>query len=300
VIVADVSEFNLYQVEDRLRNYRAKLELCLMDAKYRSRFAALLAKYRPQIVFHAAAYKHVHLVEQNPVEGVINNLASMKNGADLAHEFGCEQFIFISSDKAVRPAGVMGATKRIGELYVQSLNSQSECSFFAVRFGNVFGSSGSLVPNIIKRIRQGEPVQITHPDMTRYFMLLPEAVSLILQACLHAKGGEVFILDMGNPVKVVDLVKDLILLLGRQPEIDVPIEFIGPRPGEKLHEELFADGLEHRQQMDGFFVSTSPVLDFDQMCRLLEDILEPDWEGQVDDLLALIRHTVSSQARLSL
>lgn len=298
VIVADNCEFNLYQVEDRLRSYRDKLELRLIDAKVRDRVSSLFAECRPQILFHAAAYKHVHLVESNPVEGVINNLASMKTGADLAHEFGCEQFVFISSDKAVRPSSVMGATKRIGELYVQSLNARSSCKCFAVRFGNVLGSSGSLIPTVVKRVQRGEPVQLTHQDMTRYFMLLPEAILLVLEACLHAKGGEIFILDMGKPVKILDLVKDLILLLERKPA-DVPIEFIGPRPGEKIHEELFVEGVEEQQRLDGFFVSTSQAPDFDELSKLIDEILEAGRENQVERMLARLQDGLSAQAKTS-
>lgn len=292
VVVADASEFNLYQVEDRLRNYKDKIVPRLIDAKNRSRLTTIFAEYRPQIVFHAAAYKHVHLVECNPVEGVINNVTGMKNSADLAHEFGCEQFVFISSDKAVSPVSVMGATKRIGELYVQSLNTLSQSSLFAVRFGNVFGSSGSLIPNVVARIQRGEPVQLTDPNMTRYFMLLPEAVSLILEACLHAKGGEIFILDMGKPVKIVDLVTDLVLLLERQPGKGVPIEFVGPHPGEKIHEELFIEGIEELDQRDGFYVSTSLVVDYDEVSRRVEEILKAGSENQVDRMLECLCQAV--------
>ena len=295
VIVADASEFNLSQVEERLGGDRGRLALRLVDAKDRDRLGALFAEYSPQVVFCAAAYKHVDLVESNPVEGVINNLASMKNAADLAHAFGCEEFIYVSSDKAVRPAGVMGATKRVGELYVQALNARAGGRFFAVRFGNVIGSSGSLIPKVVARIQRGESVQITHPDMTRYFMLLPEAVALILTASLHARGGEIFILDMGQPVRIVDLVNDLILLLERQPGKDVPIEFTGPRPGEKMHEELFIEGVEQQQRRDGFFVSTGGLPDFKQLREEVEGILEAGRANRVDEMLGRLRRVVRAE-----
>jgi FlaA1/EpsC-like NDP-sugar epimerase len=293
IVVADSSELNLHEMLERFHGDSAQLEIHLMDAKERNSLAALFADSSPQIVFDAAAYKHVDLVESSPAVGVFNNIASMRNCADLAQEFGCEQFIFVSSDKAVRPANVMGATKRIGELYVQSLDAGSDTSMFVVRFGNVIGSSGSLIPNVISSVRRGEPVRITHPDMTRYFMLLPEAISLILTSCLYAKGGEAFVLDMGEPIKIVDLVEDLIIMLNESNENNVPIEFIGARPGEKIHEELFDQDLEQIEQIDGFYISKSRVLGFDMISGSVDEILRAIRNGETDRLPGLLRNTIS-------
>ena len=296
VVVADSSELNLHEMSERFHRESGQLEIHLVDAKDRNNLAALYAASHPQIVFNAAAYKHVDLVEASPVVGVLNNVASMRNAADLAKEFGCEQFIFVSSDKAVRPANVMGKTKRIGELYVQSLDACGDTSMFVVRFGNVIGSSGSLIPNVISSVRRGEPIRITHPDMTRYFMLLPEAISLILSSCLYAKGGEVFVLDMGKPIKITDLVEDLIMLLDESTGKDISFEFIGPRPGEKIHEELFDEDIERIEQRDGFFVGTSEVIDLKIMSAAIDDILKAGEQNQVDELLELLRASISPPA----
>ena len=296
VVVADSSELNLYQVGVRFRNYGSQLNIRLIDAKDRGSLGNLFAEVRPQIVFNAAAYKHVDLVESSPAVGVINNIASMKNAADVAHEFGCEQFVFVSSDKAVRPANVMGTTKRIGEIYVQSLDACSDTSMFAVRFGNVIGSSGSLIPNVVTSVQNGEPVRITHPDMTRYFMLVPEAISLILTSCLYAHGGETFVLDMGEPIKIVELVEDLINLLDESKEQDVTIEFIGPRPGEKMHEELYNEDIEDVERRDGFFICTSDAVGLDTINNSIEEILKAIQQNQVDVLPELLRRTISLSA----
>jgi FlaA1/EpsC-like NDP-sugar epimerase len=293
VVVADSSELNLHEMLQRFRGDSTQLEIHLVDAKERNGLAAIFAQSRPQIVFDAAAYKHVDLVESSPAVGVLNNIASMRNCADLAQEFGCEQFIFVSSDKAVRPANVMGATKRIGELYVQSLDAGSDTSMFVVRFGNVIGSSGSLIPSVISSVRRGEPVRITHPDMTRYFMLLPEAISLILTSCLYAKGGEAFVLDMGEPIKIIDLVEDLIIMLNESNENNIPIEFIGARPGEKIHEELFDQDLEQIEQRDGFYISKSRVLGFDVISGSVDEILSAIQNGETEKLPDLLRDTIS-------
>ncbi len=213
----------------------------IADVRDRERMRQVFARYRPYSVFHAAAHKHVPLMEGNIAEAVTNNVLGTQNVAELAAEFGAEHLVLISTDKAVRPTNVMGATKRIAELIVQKVAQTHERKFVAVRFGNVLGSRGSVVPTFLRQIQTGGPVTVTHPEMRRYFMTIPEAVQLVLQAGAIGRGGEVFVLDMGEPVKVLDLATDLIRLSGLEVGTDIEIRFSGTRPGEKLYEELFFD-----------------------------------------------------------
>ena len=244
LIIVDNCENNLFDIQQELINRDLiTTQLCtvLLDVKNRSKLQAVFKKYHPQVVFHAAAYKHVPMMEVHPDEALQNNVFGTKNVAQMADEYGCETFIFISTDKAVNPSSVMGATKRIAELVVKDLNRSSKTRFASVRFGNVLGSRGSVIPTFIKQIEHGGPVTVTHPDMTRYFMTIPEAVSLVFQAGALANGGEIFVLDMGEPVKIADLARDLINLAGYEPDKDIQIQYTGVRPGEKLYEELFTD-----------------------------------------------------------
>lgn len=236
-------ENSIYTIEMELRTRfpNVHLETVIADIQDRSRMDDVFRKFRPQVVFHAAAHKHVPLMERNPSEAVKNNVFGTRNVADCADKYKAERFVMISSDKAVNPSSIMGATKRIAEMYIQSINTVSETQFVAVRFGNVLGSRGSVIPRFKEQIATGGPVTVTHPEMVRYFMTIPEAVQLVIQAGSFAKGGEIFILDMGNPVRILDLAQDLIRLSGYEPNVDIEINFSGMREGEKLFEELLTN-----------------------------------------------------------
>lgn len=233
-------ENSIYEIDQELQVKFPEVRRIpiIADIRDRDKLTQVFRTHRPTVVFHAAAHKHVPLMELEPDEAVKNNIFGTKNLAELADEFHCRRFVLISTDKAVNPTSVMGATKRVAELILQDLSSRSETKFMAVRFGNVLGSRGSVVPLFQKQIARGGPVTITHPEMTRFFMTIPEAVQLVIQAGALGKGGEIFILDMGEPVKIMDLAKELIRLSGLVPDKDIRIEFTGIRPGEKMYEEI--------------------------------------------------------------
>jgi len=246
LLILDNSELNLYSIDKELRVSHSESSLVvplLIDMKDKESLRGVFERYAPDVVIHAAAYKHVHLVEANPFSAILNNIGGTANLISLSQEFSVEDFVLISSDKAVNPGGVMGATKRVCELLIHEAGQNSGGRYCAVRFGNVLGSSGSLIPILKKQIENGEPVTITHEDMTRYFMLIPEAVGLVLRAATIAQPGEIAILKMGEPVRIVDVARNLIALMGKKEE-DVPIVFTGIRPGEKLFEELYLTGNE--------------------------------------------------------
>lgn len=243
LVLVGRGENSVFELMQNLqRDYpELRLEPVIADVRDRGRMERAFATWRPATVFHAAAHKHVPLMEQNIAEAVLNNVLGTRVAAELADAYGAERFVLISSDKAVRPSSVMGATKRLAEGVIQQVGERSRCRFVAVRFGNVLGSRGSVIPTFLRQIRAGGAVTITHPEMRRYFMTIPEAVQLVLQAGVMGEGGEVFVLDMGEAVKVVDLARDLIRLSGLVEGEDVEIRFTGMRPGEKLYEELFFD-----------------------------------------------------------
>lgn len=240
LVIVDIYENNAYDIQQELTLKYPDLDLAVLIASVRNtkRMEAIFAQYRPNIVYHAAAHKHVPLMETSPNEAVKNNVMGTYKTAQAADRYGVEKFVLISTDKAVNPTNVMGASKRICEMVIQMMNQRSKTNYVAVRFGNVLGSNGSVIPLFKKQIQAGGPVTVTHPDIIRYFMTIPEAVSLVLQAGAYARGGEIFVLDMGEPVKIVDLAKNLIKLSGYRVGEDIEIKFTGLRPGEKMYEEL--------------------------------------------------------------
>lgn len=241
LILFDNGEFNLYSIDQELRSKYCDLHIItvLGDVKNRERIDWVFNKFAPDVVFHAAAYKHVPMLEINPAEGVQNNVLGTQVVAEAADRYGIDRMVFVSTDKAVNPVNVMGATKRIAELFCQNLSNRSQTKFITTRFGNVLGSAGSVVPLFEKQIKEGGPVTVTHPEISRYFMTIPEATSLILQAGAMGNGGEIFVLDMGEPVLIKDLAEQMIRLSGMEPDQDIKIIFTGLRPGEKLFEEIF-------------------------------------------------------------
>ena len=243
LIVYERSEFNLYRIQTELENRYRQLNLvtALGDVCDRHALESVLDRHRPDMVFHAAAYKHVPLLQAHPAEAVKNNIIGTRVTAEAASQFDCDKFVFISTDKAVNPTSILGATKRAGEIYCEGMNAVSSTRFITVRFGNVLGSDGSVVPLFREQIRAGGPLTVTHPDMTRYFMTIREACQLILQASVVEQEGGIYVLDMGEPVRIDYLAEQMVRLSGKEPGKDIEIQYVGLRPGEKLYEELFYD-----------------------------------------------------------
>ena len=286
LVIFDIYENNAYAIEQELRyNYPdLKLHVLIGSVRDEKRIHQVMETYRPAMVFHAAAHKHVPLMETSPLEAVKNNVFGTLNTARAAAKYGVEHFVLISTDKAVNPTNVMGASKRICEMVVQSMAGTCSTCFAAVRFGNVLGSNGSVIPLFREQIKKGGPVTVTHPDITRFFMTIPEAVSLVLQAGAFAKGGEIFVLDMGQPVRIDDLARNMIRLSGFEPDVDIPVVYSGLRPGEKLYEELLMgeEGLA-RTSNDLIYIGHKIDFDNDQLYAEL-DALRQLQDGQ-DDIL---------------
>jgi len=281
LILLDHSEYNLYQIEQEIV-HKADAVCVMQSVIDKERLQKTFEKYKPQIVIHAAAYKHVPLVEANIEEAILNNVMGTKNCIDVSIENNVEKFILISTDKAVRPTNVMGTTKRICELYAQNSNGNGT-DIVAVRFGNVLGSSGSVIPKFKSQIEKGQNITVTHPDITRYFMLIPEACELVLQAGAIGKGGEIFILDMGEPIKIVDLAQKMINLSGRD---DIHIEFTGLRPGEKLYEELLIDDSDMHTEYTSITVASPTYYDIRKLNEDITNLI------QAKDKLKLLKSIV--------
>jgi len=269
LILLDHSEYNLYQIDQEMTSSDIEIVPIMHSVLDKHLLKKTFESYNPQIVIHAAAYKHVPMVESNIDAGIINNIIGTKNTIDIAIKYGVEKFVLISTDKAVRPSNVMGTTKRICELYAQNVISK-DTNIVAVRFGNVLGSSGSVIPKFKKQIEAGEDLTVTHPDITRYFMLIPEACELVLQAGAIGKGGEIFILDMGEPIKIMDLAKKMIALSGKK---EIAIKITGLRVGEKLYEELLIDESNIHTQYNSITVASATPYPIDTLNRDIQTLL---------------------------
>ena len=294
LIIFDIYENNAYDIQQELIRNNPDLNLVVLIGSVRdeNRLEDIFCKYRPDIVYHAAAHKHVPLMEKSPNEAIKNNVLGTYKLVKMADRWGVKKFVQISTDKAVNPTNIMGASKRICEMIVQTFNKQSDTDYVAVRFGNVLGSNGSVIPLFKKQIAEGGPVTVTHPDIIRYFMTIPEAVSLVLQAGAYAKGGEIFVLDMGEPVKILDLAKNMIRLSGLTLGRDIEIEFTGLRPGEKLYEELLMDE-EGMTDTPNRLIHIGHPIDVNET-QLLHalDVLEEAAENETDDMRLIVESIV--------
>ncbi len=295
LVIFDVYENNAYDIQQELKKSHPELDLVVLIGSVRNthRMESVFSTYRPDIVYHAAAHKHVPLMEDSPCEAIKNNVFGTYKTAKAADKYGTKRFVLISTDKAVNPTNIMGASKRLCEMVVQMMDARSETDFVAVRFGNVLGSNGSVIPLFKKQIEAGGPVTVTHPDIIRYFMTIPEAVSLVLQAGAYAKDGEIFVLDMGKPVKILDLAENLIRLSGYEPYVDIPIEFTGLRPGEKLYEELLM-GEEGLQDTPNRLIHIGKPIEFDRewLAEKLDELYEVANRDENARIRAMVKELV--------
>ena len=298
LVILDIYENSVYEIQQELKSDYPDLDMVVLIASVRNtaRIDEIFKIYRPDIVYHAAAHKHVPLMEDSPNEAIKNNVFGTLKVATAADKYGTQRFVLISTDKAVNPTNVMGASKRICEMVIQHMNRKSKTEYVAVRFGNVLGSNGSVIPLFKKQIEQGGPVTVTSPDIIRYFMTIPEAVSLVLQAGAYARGGEIFVLDMGEPMKIVDLAKNLIKLSGFRVDEDIKIEYIGLRPGEKMYEELLMNEEGLQETANKMIYIGKPIdYDADNFERQLELLRQTslDEEGDIREVIKQIVPTYS-------
>lgn len=294
LVIVDIYENSAYDIQNELKGKFPNLNLEVLIASVRNtkRMDLIFEKYRPDIVYHAAAYKHVPLMEDSPNEAVKNNVLGTWKVVQAADKWHVKRFVMISTDKAVNPTNIMGASKRVCEMIIQTYDKHSKTEFVAVRFGNVLGSNGSVIPLFKKQIEEGGPVTVTHPDIIRYFMTIPEAVSLVLQAGAYAKGGEIFVLDMGEPVKILDLAKNLILLSGHKPDEDIKITFTGLRPGEKLYEEMLMKE-EGMQETENKLIHIGKPIEMDEEHFLMQlENLKTYVENEPEDIRDYIKELV--------
>ena len=303
LIILDIYENNAYDIQMELRRTHPELNLEVIIGSVRDavRLNHVMETYRPELVFHAAAHKHVPLMEESPNEAIKNNVIGTYKLAKAAAEYGVKRFVQISTDKAVNPTNIMGASKRLCEMVIQMMNRKSKTEFVAVRFGNVLGSNGSVIPLFKKQIEAGGPVTVTHPDIIRYFMTIPEAVSLVLQAGYYAKGGEIFILDMGEPVKIDTMARNMIRLSGYEPDVDIKIEYTGLRPGEKLYEELLMKE-EGMQETANKLIHIGKPIEMDdalleQQLRRLDEASRAESED-IKDIVAEIVPTYKRECKV--
>ena len=302
LIIFDIYENNAYDIQMELRKKYPSLNMVVLIGSVRDteRLDDVMEKYHPEIVFHAAAHKHVPLMEDSPNEAVKNNVFGTYNTAQAAVKHGVKKFVLISTDKAVNPTNIMGASKRLCEMIIQMMSRRHTCTdFVAVRFGNVMGSNGSVVPLFKKQIAEGGPVTVTHPEITRFFMTIPEAVSLILQAAYYAKGGEIFVLDMGNPVKIDDMARNLIRLSGYEPDVDIKIVYTGLRPGEKLYEELLMAEEGLRETTNQLIHIGNPIEMDDDLFLLQLARLETACENEADNMKEIVEEIVPTYHQIS-
>lgn len=304
LVIVDIYENNLYDIEQELKfNYPdMEIDAIVASVREKHRLNEIFEQYHPYLVFHAAAHKHVPLMETSPLEAIKNNVFGTYNTVKCADEYGVKRFILISTDKAVNPTNIMGATKRLCELIIQAKNKVSKTEYAAVRFGNVLGSNGSVVPLFKKQIAKGGPVTVTHKEITRFFMTIPEAVSLVLQAMSGAKGGEIFVLDMGKPVKIYDMAIKLIKLSGLEPDVDIQIKVTGLRPGEKLYEELLMaeEGLTETKH-DKIHVARPSDIDMEKLeakLAKLQHLLDNTNNEQKDEIKDVISEVVPTYRNL--
>ena len=299
LIIFDIYENNAYEIQMELKRNHPELNLEVLIGSVRNtnRLDYVLGKYQPELVFHAAAHKHVPLMEDSPNEAIKNNVFGTYKMAKAAAKYGVKRFVLISTDKAVNPTNIMGASKRLCEMVVQMMNRESETEFVAVRFGNVLGSNGSVIPLFKKQIEAGGPVTVTHPDIIRYFMTIPEAVSLVLQAGYYAKGGEIFVLDMGEPVKIDTMARNLIRLSGYEPDVDIKVQYTGLRPGEKLYEELLMKEEGMQDTANKLIHIGKPIEMDDEQFKEQLDRLEKACKEEVTNMKDIVSEIVPTYVR---